>query len=121
MRKKIEKAAIEDLGKECKGKKRPTWSTQHLRREYLYIFIQNSPESYVKPDRNHWISRKIEVINTDLNCRKCQINDGTLNHVINCGKNTYITVDALDDMENENVINLKLVAKRIYDFIEEVG
>ena len=86
----------------------------------LHIY-PNSPESYVKPDRNHWISRKIEVINTDLNCRKCQINDGTLNHVINCGKNTYITVDALDDMENENVINLKLVAKRIYDFIEEVG
>ena len=107
--------------REKNKKKRPTWSTQHLRREYLYIFIQNSPESYVKPDGNHWISRKIEVINTDLNCRKCQIDDGTLNHVINCGKNTYITVDALDDMENENVINLKLVAKRIYDFIEEVG
>ena len=67
----------------------------------------------------YWISaRNIEY--RDLNCRKCQINDWTLNHVINCGKNTYITIDALDNMENDNVINLKLVAKRIYDFIEEV-
>lgn len=53
VRKKIEKAAIEDLGKECKGKKRPTWSTQHLRREYLYIFIQTV--------RNH-MSSPIEII-----------------------------------------------------------
>ena len=58
---------------------------------------------------------------TDLSCRKCQTYDETLTHVINCGKNTYITVDTLNNMENDNVVNLKLVAKRINDFIEEVG
>ena len=96
MRKKIEKAAIEDLRKECKEKKKTTnlvYTTLKTQGYLLHMYPKQARIICQARSKSLDIKEHRSYKYTDLSCRKCQTYDETLTHVINCGKNTYITVD----------------------------
>ena len=123
---KIHEAALAELNRECKGKKKTAdldYKTlqQQDYLNHLYptqakiIFQCRSKTLDIKDHRAYKYKDKM--------CRKCGDEEETVQHVANCGYDDTVDtsiIEELDCITYDTKLKLVTIAKRIYNFLEEV-
>ena len=119
----IERAAFEDLKTECQSKKKTstlsydTFKTQN----YLKELYPNQSKTIFKC-RSQTLDLKSQSTYkyTDLVCRRCGLEDETVEHVINCGHPEKLFMNFDDETCIEDTANTIRCIRRIEDLIDEV-
>ena len=120
----IERVAFEDLRIECQSKKKTsllsyeTFKTQN----YLKKLYPNQSKVIFKC-RSQTLDLKSHNTYkyTDLVCRRCGIEEETIEHIINCEHTEKLVLKVDDDACTEDIANTIRCVRRIEDFIDEVN
>ena len=126
IQRKIQEVALKELTKDCKEKKKTSFlSYERLQPQdylnHLYpcqartIFQCRSKTLDIKDHRSYKYKDRL--------CRKCGINEETVQHVTNCGHTDVVDTSFISDLGEityTTKVKLGIISERIRNFLEEV-
>ena len=118
----VKKVAFDNLVAECKTKKKTMERhyTDLVTQEYLQQLFANQTKLVFKcRGQTVDIKSHLSYKYTDLLCRKCGLEDETLDHVINCGYDEVLVLNVENVVENQS--NTLRCLKRLETFLDDVS
>ena len=127
VKKKVNEIAFQALKQECREKKKTENIVYKSLRPQDYLTYLYPKEAHIifksraktLPIKDHQSFRY-----SDKSCRRCNQDEETLQHIVNCQEECEIDIAILYKMDDESSSDemktkIKLLAKRINKFIEE--